>query len=205
MSTGNDAKIAIGRGLAFLEATQLPSGELPVQVSPSQRMDRQLADDASVFATALMVHSLSFARGSERICERALDFLEAEMLPLRDDATSFVQEIERRLGLSAHPPPVERVNAGLSSHELAWYPRLVGAVAFLPVGDRARGRVRRMLVRQIARGRLRNLVRRIDAVLSSAEPSMEIPVSLRDAWRGRAGRLVTDPLYGPYADEYRVK
>lgn len=80
MSIGIDAKIAIERGLAFLEARQLPGGELPVQASPSRTMDREPADDASVFPTALMIHSLSFAPGSERIRERALDFLEAEML-----------------------------------------------------------------------------------------------------------------------------
>jgi hypothetical protein len=76
MSTGLDAvgiAAAIGRGVAFLAARQLPSGELPVLASGKP--------DPSVFPTALAAYSLSFAPEAAAVCARALDFLVAEMDP----------------------------------------------------------------------------------------------------------------------------
>lgn len=62
---------ALERAIAFLERSQLPSGELPVFASGKR--------DPSIFPTALMAHSLSFAPRAAAIRERALDFLLAEM------------------------------------------------------------------------------------------------------------------------------
>jgi hypothetical protein len=64
---------AIGRAIAFLERRQLPSGELPVLASGTR--------DPSIFPTAVMAHSLSFAPGAQTIRDRALDFLHSEMDP----------------------------------------------------------------------------------------------------------------------------
>jgi len=69
MSTGPDA--AIDRGVAFLAARQLPSGELPVLASGKP--------DPSVFPTALAAYSLSFAHEAAAVCARAVDFLVMEM------------------------------------------------------------------------------------------------------------------------------
>ena len=67
------AKEALARGVAFLRRVQLPSGELPVLASGKP--------DPSVFPTAVMAHSLSFAPDASDLRQRALDFLEAEMQP----------------------------------------------------------------------------------------------------------------------------
>lgn len=66
-------KDALDRGIAFLRRAQLPGGELPVLASGKP--------DPSVFPTAVMAHSLSFARAADDIRQRALDFLAAEMQP----------------------------------------------------------------------------------------------------------------------------
>jgi hypothetical protein len=62
---------ALLRAIAFLGRSQLPSGELPVFASGRP--------DPSVFPTALIAHSLSFAPPASVVRERALDFLAAEM------------------------------------------------------------------------------------------------------------------------------
>lgn len=154
------------------------------------------SDDPWNYDALIALYAQAF--GSENVIAMPYEML-------RDDAVGFVQEIERRLGLSHHSPRAGRVNAGLSSHELAWYPRLIRSASLLPLGDRVRGRLRRVVVRQMSRGRLRNLVRGLDAVFPAAGTSMEVPVSLLHALRGRADRLANDPLYARYADEYRLK
>jgi len=67
------ANEALARGVAFLRRVQLPSGELPVLASGKP--------DPSVFPTAVMAHSLSFAPAASDVHQRALDFLAAEMQP----------------------------------------------------------------------------------------------------------------------------
>jgi hypothetical protein len=57
----------VDRAIAFLEQHQLPSGELPVEASGNP--------DSSIFPTAVMAHSLSFAPAAAAVRERALDFL----------------------------------------------------------------------------------------------------------------------------------
>src|SRR6185436_12619440 len=62
---------ALARGIAFLERSQLPTGELRVYASATP--------DPSVFPTAVAAHALSFAPEAAAIRRRALDFLRAEM------------------------------------------------------------------------------------------------------------------------------
>jgi hypothetical protein len=64
---------SLARAIGYLGRVQLPSGELPVLASG--------APDPSVFPTAVMAHSLSFAPDAADVHRRALDFLEAEMQP----------------------------------------------------------------------------------------------------------------------------
>jgi hypothetical protein len=64
---------AIHRAVAFLERSQLPSGELRVLAGGKP--------DPSIFPTALAAYSLSFAPPAAKVRERALDFLIAEMDP----------------------------------------------------------------------------------------------------------------------------
>ncbi len=64
---------ALDRAIAFLERSQLPSGELRVLASGKP--------DPSIFPTALAAHALSFAPGAAKVRERALDFLLSEMEP----------------------------------------------------------------------------------------------------------------------------
>ncbi len=64
---------ALDRAVAFLERSQLPSGEIPVLASGKP--------DPSIFPTALAAHALSFAPRAANVRERALDFLLAEMEP----------------------------------------------------------------------------------------------------------------------------
>lgn len=69
----SNADGAIARGIEFLRRVQLPSGELPVLASGKP--------DPSVFPTAVMAHSLSFAPDANDVRERAIDFLATEMQP----------------------------------------------------------------------------------------------------------------------------
>src|SRR5687768_12872035 len=71
MSTGRET--ALARAIAFLERAQLASGELPVLAGGKP--------DPSVFPTAVMAHSLSFAPAAIDVRQRTLGFLAAEMQP----------------------------------------------------------------------------------------------------------------------------
>jgi hypothetical protein len=76
-----DATAAAERGLAFLAAHQLPTGQFPTYVGVDLHADP--AFDSSPFTTALVAHSISrsTAPESRRMLDRALDFLVAEMEP----------------------------------------------------------------------------------------------------------------------------
>jgi len=71
MVSRNLAEAAVSRGVAFLERSQLASGELPVLASGKT--------DPSLFPTALAAHALSFAPTAEGVRNRAIDFLDREM------------------------------------------------------------------------------------------------------------------------------
>lgn len=61
---------AVARGISFMEANQLASGEVPVYANGSL--------DPSVFATAAAAHALSYATEADVVRQRALDFLQRE-------------------------------------------------------------------------------------------------------------------------------
>lgn len=72
------AASATAKGLAFLERAQLPSGEFRVLTSLRKDMAGECEPDPSIFPTALVAHSLSFARDAEPMRGRALAFLLAQ-------------------------------------------------------------------------------------------------------------------------------
>jgi hypothetical protein len=72
---------AIEKGIAFLESTQLPSGEIPIEKSPTPEMSGDCVRDPVVFTTALAARALSITSSAARVRSRALDFLLREMEP----------------------------------------------------------------------------------------------------------------------------
>lgn len=72
------AAAAVERAVAFLETSQLESGELPVLASTDPAMIRGCAPDPSVFPTAVAAHCLSFCPAAAGIAGRARRFLLAE-------------------------------------------------------------------------------------------------------------------------------
>jgi hypothetical protein len=71
---------AIERGVAYLESTQLPSGEIPIEISPTPT-NRDCVRAPTVFGTALAARTLSITPSAARVRSRALDFLVREMHP----------------------------------------------------------------------------------------------------------------------------
>jgi hypothetical protein len=83
-STGTSALLSrversLQQALSFLEGRQLGSGEFPVLISLDRTMAKECSPDPSVFPTALIAHSLSFAASTDSLRERALNFLLAQM------------------------------------------------------------------------------------------------------------------------------
>lgn len=72
---------ALLRGIAFLEAAQLPSGEIPIETSPTRDMAEPCAREQVVFCAALAARALADAPEADCVRARALDFLLAEMEP----------------------------------------------------------------------------------------------------------------------------
>ncbi|QAY75123.1 hypothetical protein [Sphingosinicella sp. BN140058] len=79
MSTGAELDAAIGRGIAFLRAGQLPTGELPVFASLDRTMAADCTIDPSIFPTALMAQCLAFCPEARDVRARATAFLREEM------------------------------------------------------------------------------------------------------------------------------
>jgi len=72
---------AIEKGVAFLESAQLPSGEIPIETSPTPEMSGDCVREPVVFPAALAARALSITPSAERVRSRALDFLLREMDP----------------------------------------------------------------------------------------------------------------------------
>jgi len=70
---------ALDRALGYLESVQLPSGEIPVDTSPTPAMSGDCVPDSAVFPAALAARALSITPRAERLRSRALDFLVGEM------------------------------------------------------------------------------------------------------------------------------
>lgn len=75
MSTGDEAGRAIARGVAFLEASQLASGEIPVLATTDPSLALRAEPDPSVFPTAVAAQALSFCPEASDIHARACRFL----------------------------------------------------------------------------------------------------------------------------------
>jgi hypothetical protein len=72
---------AIEKGVAWLESAQLPSGEIPIEMSPNPEMSGDCVRDPVVFTSALAARALSITSSAARVRSRALDFLFREMEP----------------------------------------------------------------------------------------------------------------------------
>src|ERR1051326_8514646 len=72
---------AIEKGVAYLESAQLPSGEIPIEISPTPEMSGDCSRQPCVFPAALAARALSITPSAARVQARALDFLQREMSP----------------------------------------------------------------------------------------------------------------------------
>jgi hypothetical protein len=81
MSEPSSIRRAIEKGVAFLESAQLPTGEIPIETSPTPEMSGDCVREPCVFPAALAARALSIAPLAERVRSRALDFLLREMEP----------------------------------------------------------------------------------------------------------------------------
>ena len=72
---------AIEKGIAFLESAQLPSGEIPIETSPTPEMSGECVRDPVVFPAALAARALSITPSAARVRSRAVEFLLGEMEP----------------------------------------------------------------------------------------------------------------------------
>lgn len=78
---GDPVDPAVQRGLAFLQARQLPSGQFPVEVTFHYLDGAPVQADGAIFATTHIVDSLSHLPGvtAQAMTTRALDYFRAEM------------------------------------------------------------------------------------------------------------------------------
>jgi len=81
MSDPSSIRRAIEKGVAFLESVQLPSGEIPIEMSPTPEMRGDCVRDPVIFTTALAARALSSTSSAARVRSRAIDFLLREMEP----------------------------------------------------------------------------------------------------------------------------
>jgi hypothetical protein len=79
MSVEPAIRHAIERGVAFLESAQLPSGEIPIETSPTPEMTGDGVRDPVVFTSALAARALASTSSAASVRSRALDFLQREM------------------------------------------------------------------------------------------------------------------------------
>jgi len=77
----SDIRRALEKGIAYLEASQLPSGEIPIEIASTADMSGDRSRQPCVFPAALAARALSIAPSAERVRSRALDFLQREMSP----------------------------------------------------------------------------------------------------------------------------
>ena len=81
MSEPSAIRRAIENGVAYLESAQLPSGEIPIEISPTPEMSVDCVREPVVFPAALAARALSITPSAARVRSRALDFLLREMEP----------------------------------------------------------------------------------------------------------------------------
>jgi len=81
MSEPSAIRRAVEKGIAYLESAQLPSGEIPIEMSPTPEMNGDCVRDPVVFPAALAARALSITPSADRVRARALDYLLREMEP----------------------------------------------------------------------------------------------------------------------------
>src|SRR5205823_3752294 len=81
MSEASAIWCSIEKGIAYLESAQLPSGEIPLEISPTPDMSGDCVREPVVFPAALAARTLSITSSAARVRSRALDFLLREMNP----------------------------------------------------------------------------------------------------------------------------
>src|SRR5262245_49467038 len=79
MSDPSTVSRAIEKGVAYLESAQLPSGEIPIDISPIPEMSGDCVREPVVFPAAVAARALSITPSAARVRSRALDFLLREM------------------------------------------------------------------------------------------------------------------------------
>lgn len=122
---------AIKRGLAYVEAVQDISGEIPVFTSFDRAMAVEGKRDPSIFPTAIAAQVLAGVSGAEDICQGALDFLERERLP-----GGIWRHWPKANPLAAKLPP-DLDDTCCASQALTQAGRLAGATAELVLANRA--------------------------------------------------------------------
>lgn len=122
----------------------------------------------------------------------------------RDEADTFVGEIERRLGLDHVPAPSVRLNPSPTPSDLGGYVRLSRLFQALPAG----GRLRRRLGPP-ALNADRDWVHRLVRLLQRLSPAPSLPDLLHEdmiePFRGCAQSLLREPFYGRYAADYLLE
>jgi hypothetical protein len=78
MSIGDRVGLAIARGAAFLEASQLASGEIPVLATTDPTLADGAQLDPSIFPTAVAAQALAVCPEAATVHGRACNFLRAE-------------------------------------------------------------------------------------------------------------------------------
>src|SRR5260221_2703558 len=81
MSDPSAIQHAIEKGVAYLESVQLPSGEIPIETSPTADFSGDCVREPVVFPAAVAARVLSITPSPARVRSRALDFLVREMEP----------------------------------------------------------------------------------------------------------------------------
>src|SRR5437660_369673 len=69
---------AIEKGVAYLESAQLPSGEIPIEISPTPEMSGDCIRELVVFPAAVAARALSITPCAARVRSLSLDFLMGE-------------------------------------------------------------------------------------------------------------------------------
>jgi hypothetical protein len=72
---------ALEAGVAFLESAQLPSGEIPIEISLTPEMSGDCVREPVVFPAAVAARAFAIAPSAARVRSRAFDFLLREMNP----------------------------------------------------------------------------------------------------------------------------
>lgn len=81
MNEPSTIRRSLERGVAFLESAQLPSGEIPIELSPTADMSGDCVSEPVVFPAAVAARALAITPSAARVHSRTLDFLLREMSP----------------------------------------------------------------------------------------------------------------------------